>query len=169
MKIIFSRKGFDGTAGGCPSPIVSGRPISLPIPSSTMPSPTRYGDLPGPYGTLVSDLTGGRLTPDDWCHLDPDINRDSLPRHEGWRGALGQARAAQGHLANQGVQAGDLFIFWGLFSRWRTLAAGGSWEHRSIESGDGSRSPRLLIWGSMARTPLPGGRGCTITPIREPG
>jgi hypothetical protein len=133
MKIIFSRKGFDGTAGGCPSPIVRDRPISLPIPSQTMPSPTRYGDLPDLYGRLVSDLTKGRLTPDDWCHLDPDINQECLPRPEGWRGALGQARAAQGHLANQGVQTGDLFLFWGLFQlvtyedRWRFV---GTPEHR---------------------------------------
>jgi hypothetical protein len=98
-----------------------------------MPTPTRFGDLHGPYARLVSDLTGGRLTPDDWCHLDPDINPDNLPRRAGWRGAVGQARAAQGHLANQGVQAGDLFIFWGLFQpvdydgRWRFV---GTPEHR---------------------------------------
>jgi hypothetical protein len=104
-----------------------------------MPTPTRYGDLHGPYGRLVSDLTRGRLTPDDWCHddwchLDPDINPGNLPRRAGWRGALGQARAAQGHLANQGLQAGDVFIFWGLFQlvaydgRWRFV---GTPEHRA--------------------------------------
>lgn len=133
MKIVFSRKGFDRTAGGCPSPIVNGQPLSLPIPSRTMPTPTRYGDLHGPYGHLVFDLTRGRLTPDDWRHLDPDINPNSLPRHAGWRGALGQARAAQGHLANQSVEVGDLFVFWGLFQpvaydgRWRFV---GTPEHR---------------------------------------
>ncbi len=132
MKIVFSRKGFDSTAGGCPSPIIDGQPVSLPIPS-TMPTPTRFGDVHGPYGRLVFDLTRGRLTPDDWCHLDPDINPDSLPRQTGWRGALGQVRAAQGHLANQGVQPGDLFVFWGLFQpvahdgRWRFV---GRPEHR---------------------------------------
>jgi hypothetical protein len=133
MRVVFSRKGFDRTAGGCPSPIVDGHPVSLPIPSPTMPTPTRFGDVRGPYGRLVRDLTGGRLTPDDWCHLDPDINPGNLPRPAGWRGALGQAGAAQGHLANQGVQAGDLFLFWGLFQpvvddgRWRFV---GTAEHR---------------------------------------
>ncbi|MEL6529675.1 MAG: hypothetical protein AAFQ27_06905, partial [Pseudomonadota bacterium] len=28
MKVILSRKGFDSSAGGGPSPIVDGRPIS---------------------------------------------------------------------------------------------------------------------------------------------
>ncbi len=32
MKIIISRKGFDSKYGGCPSPIIGNRPISLPIP-----------------------------------------------------------------------------------------------------------------------------------------
>jgi hypothetical protein len=132
VKIIFSRKGFDSTAGGCPSPIIDGQPVSLPIPSA-MPTPTRFGDLNGQYSRLVFDLPVGKLTPDDWCHLDPDINPASLPRQTGWRGALGQSRAAQGHLANQGVQPGDLFVFWGLFQpvahdgRWRFV---GRPEHR---------------------------------------
>jgi Nucleotide modification associated domain 3 len=132
LKIIFSRKGFDGTAGGCPSPIIDGQPLSMPIPSR-MPTPTRFRDLKGVYGSLVSDLTRDKVTADDWCHLDPDINPDSLPRQTGWRGTLGQVSAAQGHLANQGVQPGDLFIFWGLFrpvqhdGRWRYV---GKPEHR---------------------------------------
>ena len=132
VKVIFSRKGFDGTAGGCPSPIIDGMPLSLPIPTR-MPTATRFRDLGGLYGDLVSDLTRGKLTPDSWCHLDPDIDNATLPRTAGWRGALGQVAAAQGHLENQGVQRGDLFIFWGLFreavndGRWRFV---GPSEHR---------------------------------------
>lgn len=114
MRIIFSRKGFDGPAGGCPSPIVDGLPISLPIPTR-MPTPTRYADLRGPYASLVSDLTNGRLTGRNWCHVDPDIVPDVLPRPAGWRGALGQVAASQAHLANNRVGRGDLFLFWGLF------------------------------------------------------
>ena len=35
MKLIFSRKGFDSSAGGIPSPILpDGRMISLPIPAN---------------------------------------------------------------------------------------------------------------------------------------
>lgn len=98
-----------------------------------MPTPTRFGDLEGPYGELVTDLTNGKVTARYPCHLDPDIAEAALPRGSGWRGALGQVAAAQGHLRKQGVQAGDLFIFWGLFrpvkysDRWRFI---GEREHR---------------------------------------
>ena len=44
MRIVFSRKGFDSAAGGGPSPIVDGRPLSLPIPTAG-PSRTTYDDL----------------------------------------------------------------------------------------------------------------------------
>lgn len=101
-----------------------------------MPTATRYGDLNGVYGRLVHDLTRGRLTANDWCHLDPDINEDSLPRKEGWRGALGQVSSAQGHLANQGIAIGDLFIFWGLF---QAVDYNGSWKF--VER------PEHRIWG----------------------
>ena len=98
------------------------------------PSPTRYGDLPAPYGKLVRDLTRGRLGDDSWCHLDPDIVEEYLPRDKGWRGALGQAAASQGHLERQGLAPGDLFVFWGLFQE--AALQGGTWrfvgsaEHR---------------------------------------
>ncbi|MEG3597355.1 MAG: hypothetical protein VX357_03850, partial [Pseudomonadota bacterium] len=44
MRIIFSRKGFDSASGGGPSPIVEGRPVSLPIPAGKA-SHTTFGDL----------------------------------------------------------------------------------------------------------------------------
>jgi hypothetical protein len=90
-----------------------------------MPTITRFRDLNGPYGRLVCELTNGRLTPDDWCHLDPDINQACLPRKPCWRGSLGQEAAAQGHLANQNIAHGDLFLFWGLF---RVAANDGRWR-----------------------------------------
>ncbi len=114
MRVIFSRKGFDSAAGGCPSPIVNGEPLSLPIPTR-MPTPIRFGNLNGHHEGLVADLTKGKWTAQNFCHLDPDINPATLPRMPGWRGALGQVSASQSHLANQGVQKGDLFLFWGLF------------------------------------------------------
>lgn len=108
----------------------------MPIPTK-MPTPTRFGDLSGGiYGSLVGDLTRDRLTANDWCHLDPDINRDSLPRKAGWRGALGQVSSAQGHLANQGIATGDLFIFWGLF---QTVQYDGRWKFVG--------KPEHRIWG----------------------
>ena len=114
MRIIFSRKGFDSTAGGCPSPVVDGRPMPLPIPTR-QPSCIRYGDLRGVRSRLVADLTGGRLTADSLCHLDPDIDPDLLPRLPGWRGAFGQIAAAASHLRRRNVGSGDLFLFWGSY------------------------------------------------------
>jgi hypothetical protein len=107
----------------------------MPIPSK-MPSVTRFGDLNGPYGSLVCDLTRGRLNAKDWCHLDPDIREDSLPRETGWRGALGQVSTAQRHLANQGIRCGDLFIFWGLF---RSVENNGRWKFVG--------RPEHRVWG----------------------
>jgi len=66
---------------------------------------------------MVPDLTRGRLTQQTPCHLDPDLAKESRRRScpTGWRGSLGQESAAQGHLENQGVGSGDLFLFFGLF------------------------------------------------------
>ncbi len=117
MRIIFSRKGFDSSAGRCPSPIwPNGRLLSLPIPGDE--SPIAYKDIAwGEYnlGEIVTSLTNGRIKPDYRAHLDPDLDANSIPRPEGWRPIFGQANAAQGHLRNQGVGPGDLFLFFGLF------------------------------------------------------
>ncbi len=109
MKLVFSRKGFDSGSGGAPSPIVDGRPISLPIPvlrGSGEKSGTSYADIG--MGVLVERATRGRLTGADFCHHDPF--------HADGRFAFGQEAAAQGHLANQGVGIGDVFLFFGLFA-----------------------------------------------------
>jgi|DewCreStandDraft_4_1066084.scaffolds.fasta_scaffold00168_13 hypothetical protein len=104
MRIVFSRKGFDGSAGGCPSPIVDGRPVSLPIPTSGR-SDTRFAELG--LGGLVEALTRGRTRGVALCHADPDLVR----------GAFGQTGVAQSHLERSGVREGDLFLFFGLFRR----------------------------------------------------
>lgn len=105
MRIIFSRKGFDSGFGKRPSPIVEGRPISLPIPTSRR-SATRYADIG--LGSLVETVTKGNLQGSDLCHHDPYFA-------EGFC-ALGQCSSAQGHLANNGVGPGDVFLFFGLFA-----------------------------------------------------
>ena len=101
MKVIFSRKGFDGSAGGCPSPIIDGIPVSLPIPYLNSTSSYQHLNL----GKMVSDLTNGELGENDFCHNDPDLKM----------GAFGQVSAAQSHLDNQNVGSGDLFLFFGWF------------------------------------------------------
>lgn len=117
MKIIFSRKGFDSGSGGVPSPILpDGRMFSLPIPDKR--SNIQYQDIIWQefnVGDIVSDLTKGRVPHHYKAHLDPDLQFNSLSRLQGWKPILGQAKAAQGHLRNQKIEPGDIFLFFGLF------------------------------------------------------
>lgn len=131
MKLILSRKGFDSQSGGCPSPIFpDGTPYSLPIPGRN--SKIRYRDIrhgDTNIGKVVKDLTRRRKPKDrigSKCraHLDPDINYAAYPRQEGWCPLFGQSGAAQGHLDNQGVQIGDLFLFFGLFQKIEKTSGG---------------------------------------------
>jgi hypothetical protein len=119
MRIILSRKGFDSGAGGCPSPIFSdGSMFAMPIPYAR--SPVRYSDLEWrgrKIGELVEQLTRGRVPRTSYAHLDPDLRPEMRARDSGWRACLGQHKAAQAHLAKNGVGIGDLFLFWGLFRR----------------------------------------------------
>jgi hypothetical protein len=139
MRLILSRKGFDSTSGGAPSPIFAdGSMLSLPIPDRG--SPVRYADIRwrgSDLGGLVERLTGGALRGRLGAHLDPDLRRDARPRSPGWRPVLGQVGAAQGHLRNQGVAPGDLFLFFGLF---REVDARLRWIGR----------PRHVVWGWLA-------------------
>ena len=106
MKIILSRKGFDSSAGGGPSPVVDGVPISLPIPANGGPSRTTYGDLG--LADHAAKASRGRVGAADKCHHDPmAISAGEV--------ILGQCGAAQTHLERQGVGEGDLFVFFGLF------------------------------------------------------
>ncbi len=116
MRIILSRKGFDSGSGKAPSPIFpDGAMLSLPIPDQD--SAIAYGDIAGnawaSVGALAEQLAGiPRL---HRAHLDPDLSAGSIARMKGWRPLFGQAGAAEGHLENQGVGAGDVFLFFGLF------------------------------------------------------
>lgn len=154
MKIIFSRKGFDSSAGGVPSPIVDGRPISLPIPTEL--EHTRYNDLRDPLPKLVQDLTRGKRTGNSYCHLDPDIDPRAIKavRPNFWRGAFGQIGASQSHLARQNVAPGDLFLFWGLFQD--VSYKNGGWRYVG--------HPRHLIFGwlEVAEIHLVGNYGADL-------
>ncbi len=111
MKIIFSRKGFDSSAGGGPSPIVNGAPLSLPIPDSKGLSRTTYGDLG--LAEHAAKASRGKLGVHDLCHHDPMFLPDGTC-------AFGQTGAAQTHLERQGVGVGDVFVFFGLFAEEET-------------------------------------------------
>lgn len=121
MRVILSRKGFDSKYGGCPSPIINGRPYSLPIPTGPERSVVKFRDLqipgiPEDRGRdFIQSLTRGRVNGDQFCHLDPDIDRSVLKRIDGWKGAFGQVGASSTHLQKCGVTVGDIFLFFGWF------------------------------------------------------
>jgi hypothetical protein len=94
MKIILSRKGFDCSFGGVPSPIRDGKMMSVPIPEMNgkgnfFDTGRRYRDLRN--FELPSKC---RYGPEKFCHLDPDIRRElhrKLP--VGWVPVFGQCKA----------------------------------------------------------------------------
>jgi len=145
MKIILSRKGFDSSrnSGRVPSPIFEdGKMVSLPIPDRQ--SPIQYQNiLWNKYniGPIVNSLTRGRIKPDFKAHLDPDLNKESLQRHQKWRPILGQEGSAQGHLRNQGINPGDIFLFFGLFRE--VIKIKSDFQFRK------GTSPKHVIWGWM--------------------
>ena len=128
-RVILSRKGFDSSSGGGPSPILpDGRLVSLPIPSSDQ---DRYSSVLYDKGQSLGDLMdalGYEAPPANCCHLDPDLVRLSKPREEGWRPNFGQRGSAQTHLANGEVGVGDLFLFFGWYRRTTLVDGRPRWE-----------------------------------------
>lgn len=114
--------------------------VSLPIPDKN--SIITYEDIRRDgksIGPMVDQLTRGRIPPMHRAHLDPDLIQGSLCRQPGWRPVFGQTNQAQSHLRKNGVGAGDMFLFFGLFRH--TQVSGGKleWER-------GERS-RHVLWG----------------------
>jgi hypothetical protein len=134
-RIILSRKGFDKSTGALPSPILpDGRMLSLPIPQypngiRKLGKPkttvtTRYSDLQGygaMFGAYLQRQTSRRRSPitgDTIVHLDPDVRPELRANSTAVTTSLfGQDGGAQGHLRNQCVEEGDLFLFYGYFKR----------------------------------------------------
>mgnify|MGYP000067660571 CR=1 FL=1 len=124
MRVVLSRKGFDSVAGRGASPIMGdGRMVSMPIPewqTTAAPDGPTFEDtmVPGTEPTTYAEL-GRRCrlrAATGPAHVDPDLVPGARPRLEGWRASLGQADAAAGHLRNQNVGPGDLFLFFGLYA-----------------------------------------------------
>ena len=117
MKVILSRKGFDGSNGGMPSLIMpNGDMISMPIPSpgdADAYDDLRYGGKS--YRHILRELRGSFRARK--CHLDPDLEQlRRVKRIRGWKPAFGQIGAAASHLENAiGISPGDLFLFFGNF------------------------------------------------------
>ena len=133
MKIILSRKGFDASYGGFPSPVFeNGKMISLPIPTiDKQEAYITYDDL-NPLGVNLGSLFK-KLGKEPkiynkvakYVHLYPDLYQDSLKpnnkfraRLDGWRGLFGTNMAAAGKLNNKdtGVNPEDIFLFFGWFN-----------------------------------------------------
>lgn len=129
MKVILSRKGFDVSNGGCPSPIFPDNTmLSMPIPDTTVLSKQKSS----PPGTVFyDDLRYDGMTYKELlkqihpkgsyasaCHLDPDLRPNARKTAvSGWLPAFGQQGAALSTLHNAGVSIGDLFLFFGWFHR----------------------------------------------------
>ncbi|MCA1040532.1 hypothetical protein LCM00_13545 [Bacillus infantis] len=126
-KVIISRKGFDSTTGGKPSPILDNKFVSLPIPRAD--SGDFYKDLKysrdEDYLKVMKDL-GINLFSE--AHLDPDLQKSILKeRPERWRGLFGQSGISEGTLRNRFVGEGDLFLFFGWFKKARKV--NGVWRY----------------------------------------
>jgi len=151
LKVIFSRKGFDSSAGGFPSLIFpDGTLYSIPIPSSK--DDISYCDLESIYDgdsiqTILNDITGKKICsngcwsacdfsePEQRCHFDP------MPIEQKARLAFGQTGASESHLRGQGVNKGDIFIFYGWFKL--TEKTNGHWRFKT-----GAKDIHL-IWAWM--------------------
>ena len=131
MKIIFSRKGFDSSYGGHPSPILqNGDLLSIPIPSKDerLSYKEIYVNKDETYLDILKIILKGKrfknvkdkvVVNEEFnykCHLDPDLRKMSLRgRLKEWKPAFGQVGHSQTHLSKQGIQEGDLFLFFGWF------------------------------------------------------
>jgi len=127
VKVILSRKGFDSSYGGFPSPILPDQTLlSLPIPSPD--DHISYDDLQTPTGQSYYELMSSLsptlhhpnrgtvpLQSEYTCHLDPDLEVSTYPREKNWRPLFGQINQAQAHLHNQQIGPGDLFLFFGWY------------------------------------------------------
>ncbi len=130
MKIILSRKGFDGNNGGCPSPIMpDGTMLSMPIPSTDS---VKYDELYYEnisYLDLLNQINPKGIYSD--CHLDPDLRQNvRKSKINGWVPAFGQISTANTYLQNQKVEVGDLFLFFGWYHR--VVNEGGKYRYTNI-------------------------------------
>lgn len=149
-RIVLSRKGCDETYGKCPSFIIDGEMLSLPIPEAHFVGIITYSELKLPYklrtngrntfGDLINSIPVGRrgsLQSTGHAHLDPDIRKDirsdALPKN--WKPRFGQCCSADAALMS--LTGGDLFIFFG----WYVHA---EWNNELVFS---TRKGMHAIWG----------------------
>jgi len=81
-----------------------------------------------------------------YCHLDPDLKTDFLPRNLEWSAIFGQVKAAQSHLQNEKVGRNDLFLYFGWFRKTKIIKEKGK-SRLIYDSGD--KEGRHLIYGYL--------------------
>lgn len=138
MKVIFSRKGFDSSYGGFPSIILpeemDSKMISFPIPETNPKSEGKKAEeirfllkqrvmsLKDIFDELEisdkikmpSDSAQKGLQNINKFHFDPEIQTVENMRSYA---AFGQSGSASSHLLNNGLQPGDVFLFFGTFKK----------------------------------------------------
>lgn len=128
MKVVLSRKGFDGSrCGRYPSPIIDGKLISLPIFDVDGKDDLKFSDLiygdGRTYLDLMKELKMRGYDENSTCHLDPDLNSELNVRTglgirlEGWRPIFGQIDQSQAVLDKAEIGMGDIFLFFGWFRK----------------------------------------------------
>lgn len=164
MKVILSRKGFDSTAGGYPSPIIDeSELVSFPIPENLDKVVDSYRSVPGSnykdhvtqtgmsYDVLLNQLLPKRNPSlvlekkrigldKAYCHNDPQIfSKESQATTLKYTGLFGQIGKALAHLKNEGVCVGDIFLFFGWFRDTKNISER---VYRYIPNTD-----KHIIWG----------------------
>jgi hypothetical protein len=139
MKVIISRKGFDKTYGGGPSPIIDGeRLVSLPIEYNGKERIRQYNDLriDGRNLGVLLERLHPRRSRYDFCHLDPDLRQDMVvgrKNNRNWLPRFGQVDKAATHLVEtHRIGEGDIFLFFGLVRAsegWNQLLPGAPLMH----------------------------------------
>jgi uncharacterized protein (TIGR02452 family) len=144
MRVVLSRKGFDSANGGMPSPILpDGTLLSMPIPARD--HTIKYSNLiyqGTSYLDIIHQLKPSSKIKDTWtCHLDPDLVEGITVRSAPWYPIFGQCNQSQVHLAQGGIGAGDMFLFWGWFRQTEVIQGS---LHYCPDAPD-----IHLIWGYM--------------------
>ncbi|NJP38130.1 hypothetical protein [Alkalicoccus luteus] len=135
-KLIFSRKGFDSSAGCGYSPYdpETGKYVVLPIPETEKREAFRYRDLtlapdalPGIHPASMYELiqhpalrysSRAKAASKGKAHYDPVLGRPEWLKAGPDYEVFGQSGAAAGHLHGHDTGIGSLFLF---FSRFRPL------------------------------------------------
>src|SRR5574344_855938 len=141
MRIVLSRKGFDGTYGGFPSVIDGNKLIPFYIPDFT--STISYPETNKKYFKLLNKIPkiNGKVCESLTCHKDPDTEL----------GLFGQCGATNGHLINnilckyennngiRNINGEILFLFFGSYREIIKTAEGFKFDSKKQE--------KHIVWG----------------------